>query len=356
MHFLLAIDSFKSCLTSTEAEQTVTDAIHNCQPEATITVMPVSDGGDGMIEAFAPIMGCATVNVNVHDALMRPIVASYAVTSDGTAVIETSRAIGLSLLHTDEMMPIRATSYGAGELVCDAFNYGCRKFIIGLGGSATSDCGIGFLRALIDTFTPGLTIDDVMKRYLHNCTFIIASDVTNPLYGNVGAAAVFATQKGATDQDIQWLDNRAKRFSYYSARHCGYDRSEVAGAGAAGGLGYAFIQYLNADVISGAELLFRYADFNKLVQISDVVITGEGSSDTSTFMGKLPIRILKASKMQNKPVWLISGRVENRDAFIQAGFDKVEAVSPLYISQTDAINPTIAKKYLKQTVEKLLKV
>lgn len=355
MHFLLAIDSYKGCLSSEKIEQVVADTIHRLRPNDVVTSIPVSDGGDDMLNAFVPIFGGTIVSIQIHDPFMRPINALYAVTSDGTAIIETARSVGISLLTSTELNPMRATTYGVGEMVNDALQRGCRKFIIGLGGSATSDCGIGFLRALVDLQAPGGTIDDVLSSSIFcESTFLLASDVVNPLCGPHGAAYVFARQKGATDDDIRCLERRAQRFAFFSARHFSFDRSGFAGAGAAGGLGYAFIQYLKAHVVSGAELLFEHVHLSDQLQDVNLVITGEGYSDTTTLMGKLPAQVLTNSSSKGVPVWLLSGYVQNREALLKAGFSRVEAVSPVNLPLSEVMKPDIAKLNIEKGIERLI--
>ena len=262
MKIIVAIDSFKGCLTSAEANQAASEGIIDKMPDAKVVQVPVSDGGEGFLEAFYVVMGGEIVEVNVKDPLMRPIVASYLLHGD-TAVIEIAKASGLTLLSPEERNPMLATSYGTGQLVVDAVRRGCKHIIVGLGGSATSDCGIGMLRAIIDAFTKGGNWDDVHE--LDDVRFTIATDVTNPLCGENGAAHVFGPQKGATPEMVETLDARAKRFAEASAKHIGRDCKKMPGAGAAGGLGYAFLQYMNAECRSGIDLLLDTIHFDDLL-------------------------------------------------------------------------------------------
>ena len=237
MKYILAIDSFKGCLTSYEAEKAVSEAITDYDNSSQTELIPVSDGGEGMLKAFAGALKADIVTTSVHGPMMRLTEAEYGVTADGTAIIETAQACGLTLVDEEERNPMRATSYGVGELIASAFKRGCRKFIVGLGGSATSDAGIGMMMAITDKLAPrGGHFDDIAAELRDGCRFTLASDVTNPLYGPDGAAAVFGPQKGATPEMIKMLDSRAMRFAEISARHFGYDLSDSPGAGAAGGL------------------------------------------------------------------------------------------------------------------------
>lgn len=347
---IVAIDSFKGCLTSAEANQAASEGILSKVPDAKVVQVPVSDGGEGFMEAFQAAMGGKLVEVNVKDPLMRPIVAQYLVQGD-TAVIEIAKASGLTLLSPEERNPMVATSYGTGQLVVDAVRKGCKHIIVGLGGSATSDCGIGMLRAIIDTFSEGGSWDDVTA--LRNVRFTIATDVTNPLCGENGAAHVFAPQKGASHDDVLALDARAKRFAEASAKHLGHDCQNKPGAGAAGGLGYAFLQYMNADCRSGIELLLDTIHFDDLLQDADLVITGEGSADRQTLMGKLPFGILQRAQQHHVPVMLIAGRIADEQLLLDAGFSRVACINPPNLPLEIALQPSTAKENIKRMVMEL---
>ena len=361
---IVAIDSFKGCLTSTEANQAAVAGILARMPEAEVIQIPVSDGGEGWLEAFrSPTPACpegsptpalphregVIVEVDVRDPLMRHITAPYWVLGD-TAVIEMAKASGLTLLTQEERNPLVATSYGTGQLVADAVRRRCRHIIVGLGGSATSDCGIGMIRAIIDNFAKHGSWDDV--RELDSVRFTIATDVTNPLCGENGAAHVFAPQKGATQEMVQWLDARAKRFAEVSARHFGHDRQNVPGAGAAGGLGYAFLQYMNAECRPGIDLLLEAIGFDELLKDAAMVITGEGASDRQTLMGKVPYGILQRAQQHQIPVVLIAGRISDRQQLLDAGFSQVECINPPD-PQEDIMKPETAKRNIRETMLRL---
>ena len=344
---IVAIDSFKGCLTSREANQAAAEGVLKSTPNAHVIQIPVSDGGEGWLEAFQSAVGGERVEVSVYDPLMRPIVAEYLV-KDEMAVIEIAKASGLTLLLPEERDPMRATSYGTGQLVVDAVRRGCRHIVVGLGGSATSDCGIGVIRAIIDAFAKKGTWDDVQA--LNDVRFTIATDVTNPLCGPNGAAHVFAPQKGAAPDVVAALDARAKRFAEASARHMGYDCQNEVGAGAAGGLGYAFLQYMKANCRSGIDLLLDAVRFDELLTDAGLVITGEGSADRQTLMGKLPFGILQRAKARQVPVRLIAGRVSDCQALLDAGFSRVDCINPPDIALEEAMKPETAKKHIIQTL------
>ena len=375
MKVVVAIDSFKGCLTSKEANQAAAGGIRSIQPDVEIVEVPVSDGGEGFLEAFHAAIGGKLVEMTVRDPLMRPVAAKYLL-QDKLAVIEIAQASGLTLLKEEERNPMVATSYGTGQLVADAVRRGAKHIIVGLGGSATSDAGIGMLRALKDTFAKNGTWDDITE--LKNIRITIASDVKNPLCGKNGAAHVFAPQKFAIQREkselvqtsereqtrpkvkvatpdmVQQLDERARKFAEISAKHFGYDRSEATGAGAAGGLGYAFLQYLDAECKPGIELLLDTIHFREITKGADLVITGEGSADRQTLMGKLPMGILQQSG--DVPVCLIAGRISDKEELLKAGFAHVECINPVGIKLEEAMRQEVATRNITDTVRRLLDI
>ena len=348
MKVIIAIDSFKGCLTSKEANEAAAEGIRNAYPDAEVVEVPVSDGGEGYMEAFHAAIGGRLEEVMVRDPLMRPVLAKYLLHNE-MAVIEIAQACGLTLLTKEERNPMVATSYGTGQLVADAVRKGAKHIIVGLGGSATSDAGIGMLRALIDTFAKNKSWDDIEA--FKNVTFTIASDVKNPLCGEHGAAHVFAPQKGATPEMVVTLDERARKFAEVSAKHFGHDCSQMAGAGAAGGLGYAFLQYLHARSMSGIQLLLDTIRFKELGKDADLIITGEGSADRQTLMGKLPMGILEQSVQA--PVILIAGRINDRKDLLNAGFARVECINPPGIALEEAMRKEVAQQNIRQLIEQL---
>jgi glycerate kinase len=340
---ITAIDSFKGCLTSAEANRAAAEGILAHNPDAEIVTIPVSDGGEGWLEAFQAAVGGHLVEVKVNDPLMRPILAQYLI-HDDTAVIEIAKASGLTLLKPEERNPMKTTSYGTGQLIVDAVRSGYRHIIVGLGGSATSDCGIGMLQAIENS---KLKIDNGVR-------FTIATDVRNPFCGEKGAAHVFAPQKGATPEMVIKLDERARQFAEESALRFGYDRQEVPGAGAAGGLGYAFLQYMNADCRSGIDLLLDAVCFEELLKDASLIITGEGSADKQTLMGKVPFGILQKAKPFHVPVVLIAGRIRDKQLLLDAGFSNLECINPPDISIDEALKPNVAKRNIAILMQKIV--
>lgn len=347
--YILAIDSFKGCLTSAEAENAATTGIKRADKRAEVVSVPVSDGGEGMLDAVLRATNGQVVTCPAHDLLMRQITVEYGIINHETAVIETAKVIGMALLGGKANNIMSATSYGVGEVIMNAISKGCSNFIIGLGGSATSDCGIGMLRALIKV--GGKADFDEVSLLLSRFHFTIACDVSAPLYGDNGAAHVFASQKGATTEQVGLLERRAKTFARMSAKHLGHDKSMEMGAGAAGGLGYAFMQFLNAEARPGADLLLGMAHFEELLDGTTRVITGEGCADRQTLMGKLPCQIMRMARLHNVPTWLIAGKVEDREALLAAGFDSVMCVNPPNCDMAEAVITSVATVNIIQTME-----
>lgn len=347
-HIILAIDSFKGCLSSIEAEEAAKQGLRERWQDVEIVKVPVTDGGDGMLNVFLQLLDCKKVTVDSHDALMRPIKADYAICADNTVIIETALSCGINLLKQQELNPLRANTHGVGELLADALQRGYRKFVIGLGGSATSDCGLGMLAALKDIL--GKNWRD---KFLQGLDITLASDVTNPLYGECGAAMVFGPQKGATSEMIACLDRRARTFACMAARKLGFDRSKDNGAGAAGGLGYAFMQFMNAKVVSGADVLLETVNFNSLIEDADLIITGEGSADRQTLMGKIPAKVLEYGLHKNIPVVLIAGKVADTTDLLKAGFSQIQCITPQGMLLIDAMKPAVAKENIRKVVSNL---
>lgn len=350
MKIIIAIDSFKGCLSSMEANAAAAEGVKDACNDADIRQVAVSDGGEGFLSAYHAAIGGEFVELPVMNPLMRPVRAKYLL-KDRLAVIEMAQASGLTLIANHERNPLIATTYGTGQLIADAVRQGAERIIVGLGGSATSDAGQGMLQALIDTFSKNGAWENMEE--LKRVHFTIASDVSNPLCGEQGAARVFAPQKGATPEMVEQLEHRAKQFAAASAHLLGYDRSEAPGAGAAGGLGYALMQYLDADSQSGIDLLLEAMDFKKLTSDADLVVTGEGRADTQTLMGKLPIGILRHSGQT--PVCLIAGQVLDPQSLLQAGFSQVECINPPELPIESALHPEVAHQNIRRTVCRILK-
>lgn len=316
MKTVIAIDSFKGSISSSIAGETVKRAMETTIEDAQASVFPLADGGEGTIEALAEGLGGDIIKNEVTGPLGELIEAEYCILPDGTAVIEMAKAAGLPLVPQDKRNPLETTTYGVGELIMDAIKRGCRKFIVGIGGSATNDGGTGMLSALgyrflDETGTPvsprGKGLEsiksintDVVIKELSECSFEIACDVNNPLCGPDGASAVYGPQKGATPETIEKMDKWLKDYAVLAAEVSPNADGTYPGAGAAGGLGFAFKTFTNAQLKSGAKIILDKIGIEEAIKEADLIITGEGRLDTQTAMGKGPIAIAQLAKKYGK--------------------------------------------------------
>ena len=338
---IAAFDSFKGSLTSREAGEAFRRGFMAERPDADVEVLAIADGGEGMAEAISEGVGGEMVSVVVSDPLGRKIEARYALINEGTtAVIAMSSASGLTLLKPEERNPLMASTFGTGELIVDALERGCREIIMGLGGSATNDCGVGMLRALgyrfydaageelCDTISILERVESISTTGRHpllmGVKFTAAVDVDNPLYGPTGAAHIFAPQKGASPEMVERLDKALRHY----ADVVDADAAEVAGAGAAGGMGYALHTMLGARMRPGIEIVLALLDFERRAQGASLVVTGEGSIDAQTLHGKAPAGVLAAAQRLGIPVVALGGRVECESALLAGGFHAVRAITP----------------------------
>lgn len=374
MKVVVAIDSFKGSLTSIEAGNAVKKGILNaCQ--ADVVVKPLADGGEGTTEALISGLGGEFVAVEVTGPLGRKTTARYGIMDDGkTAVMEMAEASGIILLKQEELNPWEATTYGVGEMIRDAVEHGCRKFIVGIGGSATTDGGVGMLQALGAEFLdseenpirPGIRdLDKIcqirterMLPELKECSFQIACDVKNPLCGENGAVYVYGAQKGVKEEDKPMLDRKMKHFADKTGELFGVDHSAHEGAGAAGGLGFAFLSYLeNAELKSGIDIVLQAIQLEQELQDSDIVITGEGRLDFQTAMGKVPVGVARLAKEYNNRVIAFAGGVTEdagkcNEEGIDAFFPIVRGVTTL----EEAMDPETAAKNMALAVEQVFRL
>ena len=338
---IAAFDSFKGSLSSREAGEAFRRGFMAERPDAEVEVLAIADGGEGMAEAISEGVGGEMVSRVVSDPLGRKIEARYALINGGaTAVIAMSSASGLTLLKPEERNPLIASTFGTGELIVDALERGCREIIMGLGGSATNDCGVGMLRALgycfydaageelCDTISILERVESISTTGRHpllmGVKLTAAVDVDNPLYGAQGAAHIFAPQKGASPEMVERLD----RALCHYAEVVDADAAEVAGAGAAGGMGYALHTMLGARMRPGIEIVLALLDFERRAQGASLVVTGEGSIDAQTLHGKAPAGVLAAAQRLGIPVVALGGRVECESALLAGGFHAVRAITP----------------------------
>ena len=374
MKIVAAIDSFKGSISSLEAGYAVSSGFRSVNNSAEVVVCPLADGGEGTVEALAEGMNGRLHTITVTGPLGTPVSCTYAVIEETmTAVIEMSGAAGITLIPKDDLDPLHATTYGVGEVILDAIDKGCRRFIIGIGGSATNDGGAGMLQALgyglldekgdqIPRGAIGLkdlkTIDeDGVIPELKECQFMIACDVTNPLCGSNGCSVIYGPQKGATPSMIEDMDRWLSR--YASICHDIKEDADMQypGTGAAGGMGYAFKTFTNAILKPGIDIVIEETRLEDYIQDADLVVTGEGMLDHQTAMGKAPIGVARLAKKYNKKVIAFAGAVK-RDAE-ECNKNGIDAFFPIVRGITtleEAMNPQNAKDNLTATAKQVMRL
>ena len=372
MKVVIAIDSFKGSITSIQAGNCAAEGVKRVYPNAETIVLPIADGGEGTVEALVNGLGGRIEKVKVKNPLGEEIVAEYGV-ANGTAIIEMAQSSGITLIKKEELNPLKTTTYGVGEMINDAINKGFRNFIIGIGGSATNDGGVGMLQALGFEFkdkfnneigfgAEGLKdlekiIIDNANPLLKECSFNVACDVKNPLCGENGCSYIFSPQKGAKKEDIPLMDKWLKNYADKTSKIRGEDYSLEKGAGAAGGLGFAFMSYLNANLKPGINLVLNEINLEKEVINADLVITGEGKMDSQTLMGKAPIGVSNIAKKYDVPVFAFCGcKEDSANILNEHGIDGIFSIQQGAISIDKAMDITIAKNNLTNTVEQVLRV
>ncbi|MCR5002736.1 MAG: glycerate kinase [Bacteroidales bacterium] len=337
---VIATDSFKGSMTSLEAASGIEKAVLEAVPGCEVVKIPMADGGEGTLEALAG--SASLVRIPVSGPLGEEIQAEYAI-KDGTAVIEMAKAAGLTLVPPEMRNPMETSTYGVGQMIRDAGERGCRKFIVGIGGSATNDGGIGMLRALgwdfgVGDFPAGKDLllvkeidDSRVPEWIGESEFTVACDVDTPFCGAKGAAYVFAPQKGADEVAVAQLDAGMWSFAKVVEKKYGVDITGLPGAGAAGGLGGAFTAFLKGNLKSGIDAVLDAAGFNEMIKDCDLVFTGEGKMDGQTVLGKVPAGVLR--RAAGVPVIALAGKIEDctvsgflRMAEISAGEDPAEAM------------------------------
>lgn len=360
---VVASDSFKGCLSSAQVAEAVEIGVHAVYPACEVLKLAVADGGEGTMDALAATLGGSIVEVQVQDPLCRPIKAEYAIINGNVAVIEMSRASGLPLLQPQERNPLKTSTYGTGQLIADALSKGCRKFIMGIGGSATNDAGTGMLEALGYRFLDAegnllkgrgeslgkikaIETSKVLPE-LKDTSFTVACDVDSPFCGPEGAAYIYAPQKGAAEQMVKSLDEGMRAFSGLIYKETGTDVMNIKGAGAAGGLGGALKAFLNADLQKGADMVLDAVEFDHAIDGADLIITGEGRIDSQTLTGKLPYAVAQRASARNIPVIAICGctEVENLPCFA-----KICPVTPPEMPISVAMKPEKAQENIRSAV------
>ena len=377
MKIVIAMDSFKDSLSSIEAGTAVCSGILRVYPDAKIKVLPLADGGEGTVEALTLGMGGELQSIEVTGPLNeQKVTAQYGILRNKkTAIIEMAAAAGLTLLPSEKRNPLYTTTYGVGEILRDAINKGCRHFIIGIGGSATNDGGLGMLQALgwqmLDSVGEAVphnaiglerlaVIDDsTVLPALKECTFRIACDVTNPLCGPEGCSAVFGPQKGATPEIVAAMDQSIRRFAELAETAQKKHGIKRPGAGAAGGLGFAFHTFLDGELVPGSQLCLEAIGVRDALKDADLLITGEGRMDRQTAMGKGPSGIATLAHQLSpgiRTVAVCGCALPDAEAVNEHGIDAYFPILHLPMRVEEAMEEKTARQNLHQTVTQLIRL
>lgn len=381
MKVVIAIDSLKGSLTSIQAAHAIEKGIKKVEKEAEVVIKPLADGGEGTVDALVDGMGGNMEFIKVTGPAGKPVLAKYGIilpTKSGmegtsTVIMEMSQAAGITQVSDKERNPLYTTTYGVGQMITDAIHKGCRRFIMGIGGSATNDGGAGMLQALGYDFLnkDGNQIkhgaiglkdlakikDDHVISELKDCEFHIACDVTNPLCGEEGCSAIFGPQKGATKQMVKDMDQWLADYAKIAKQSFTKADANKPGTGAAGGLGFAFLTFTNATLKSGVDLILHETKLEEEIKDADIVITGEGCLDAQTAMGKAPIGVAKLAKKYGKLVLGFSGVVtKGAAACNEAGIDAYFPIVRSAVSLEDAMKKKNAKENLMDTVEQVFRL
>lgn len=374
MKIVTAIDSFKGSMTSIEAGMAAAEGIHRVDPEAEVFVRPLADGGEGTVEALVAGMGGILQHVQVTGPLGTPVTCEYGIIdSTHTAVIEMAGAAGITLVPDELRNPLNTTTYGVGEVIKDAIGKGCRRFIVGIGGSATNDGGVGMLQALGYGFlnkagqpiafgAKGLEelasiTDTYVLPELAECEFRVACDVTNPLCGEQGASAIYGPQKGATPSMIMQMDRWLADYAALAKEHFPKANPVQAGTGAAGGLGFAFLTFTNAVLESGIKIVLEETQLEEYVKDADLVITGEGRMDGQTAMGKCPVGVARLAKKYGAKVVAFAGSVTpDARACNAEGIDAFFPILRGIVTLEEAMRNDAARRNLADTAEQVYRL
>ena len=371
---MIAMDSFKGSLSAIEAGEAAREGILRVYPNVKIEVAALADGGEGTVRAIVGATGGRFERVTVHDPLGRTVEAEYGVIGGTqTAVMEMAEASGLTLLSEEERDPMRASTFGFGEMIADAIGKGYRDFVIGIGGSATNDGGFGMLRALGFVFSDGEGnpialgaggLRDLARiekggalAALTECRFTVACDVKNPLCGENGCSAVFGPQKGADAETVKAMDVWLSRYAALTADLIGKDFSAYEGSGAAGGLGFALLAYLNAALLSGAQTVIEATSLEEKIRAADILITGEGRLDFQSSMGKAPVEAAKLAKQYGKRVIVLAGSVS--DSANLSRIREIDAFFPIVgapCSLSEAMETETARRNMARTAEQAFRL
>lgn len=374
MKVVIAIDSLKGSLSSMEAGMAIKDGILAAKPDAEVIVKPLADGGEGTTDALIEGMNGERIDLTVTGPMHTPVDAYYGYLKDtNTAVMEMASAAGITLVPDSEKNPLLATSYGVGEMINDAIQRGCRNFIIGIGGSVTNDGGIGMLKALgvrfldendEDAGEGGQALAKVaridvsgMNPLLKECHIQVACDVNNPLCGKNGSTYVYGPQKGVTEDMKKTLDEAMAHFARVTSETLENDYMNTPGAGAAGGLGYAFLAYTGAALTPGIELILDAVGLEEELSGADVVVTGEGRLDFQTAMGKAPVGVARLAKKYNAKVIAFAGSVtKEATACNKEGIDAFFPILRSVCTLAEAMDPVAARNNMTATVEQVFRL
>lgn len=368
MKVAVSVDSFKGSLNTFQSAKAIGEGIKEVYENAEVFACPIADGGEGTVDAIISATNGEMVKVLVRNPLGNVIESSYGVIPETkTAVMEMSAAAGITLINEKERNPLNTTTYGVGEMILDAISRGSRNFVIGIGGSATNDGGVGMLQALGFEFLDkdgepvgmgGKVLKDIAEIRIQNahpklteCKFLIACDVKNVLCGDNGCSNIYGPQKGATPEMIKDMDSWLKNYAELTKKVLPDSDENIPGTGAAGGLGFAFLSYLNGELKSGVDLVIEETNLEKYIKDADIVITGEGRLDGQSYMGKAPIGVAKLAKKYDKPVIAFSGCVtEDANLCNEHGIDAFFPIVRTPCSLEDAMDVDNAYKNLKNTV------
>ena len=374
MKVVVAIDSLKGSLSSIEAGMAIRDGILAAKPDAEVIVKPLADGGEGTTDALIEGMNGKRIDLTVTGPMHTPVDAYYGYLADShTAVMEMASAAGITLIPAEEKNPLLATSYGVGEMMNDALQKGCRNFIIGIGGSATNDGGIGMLKALgvrfldengEDAGEGGQALAKVeqidvsgLNPLLKECRIQVACDVNNPLCGENGSTYVYGPQKGVTEDKKKKLDEDMAHFARITSKTLGNDYLDTPGAGAAGGLGFAFLSYIGAALTPGIELILNAVGLEQELSDADVVVTGEGCLDFQTAMGKAPVGVARLAKKYHAKVIAFAGSVtKEASACNKEGIDAFFPILRSVCTLAEAMDPVNAKANITATTEQVFRL
>ena len=372
MNIVIAPDSFKESLSAKDVAKNIAIAIARIIPNANIVQIPISDGGEGLLEALVIPSGGKLLSVEVKDPLLRNIKADYGILGDGiTAVIEMATASGLELLKESEKNPLITSTFGTGQLIKEALNKGCTKIIIGLGGTATNDGGMGMIKALGGKFLNKKkesigegggalnTLNQVdlteFDQRLLDCEIIGACDVSNPLTGKEGASLIFGRQKGGSEMDLNKLDENLLHYASIIKSNLGFEINKIKGAGAAGGTGGALHAFFNAKLVSGIDLVIEELHLEEHIKKADLVITGEGKIDRQTLNGKTITGVANIAKKHGVSVIAITGKIgDNIDEIYRLGISSIFSIVNQPMSLKESIEQT--DSLIQSCVENIFRI